>query len=301
MLRPTSARKGHAIRPVAILCLILLASVALASDHSDSPIGPLGARVDANLSDLHVFSKDRNLVLSMCSNTAIPPSATSYIFPSDVTFVFHLDATSAVSPDDPDGYGGTILDPDHIREDVTFRIRFRPDGSAGLKKFTHGAAPKDPQIVSFFAGLRDDPFIRAPRAGRNSACIVLEVPLSSVLREQSTILVWATSKVDDFDGPFQDLVGEPLRAMFPEQAPLNSMPMSQQMRKMNVVPAPIIFDTSKPAAFPNGRALTDDVVDLMCSLAGECRVRNSENPSPTENDVPFLDTFPYLAPPHSPP
>ena len=285
---------------LAVACLIFVASVATASDHSDSPTGPLGARVDANLSDLHVFANGQNLALSMCSNTAIPPSAASYIFPSDVTFEFHLDVTSAIAPEDPDGYGGTILDPDHIREDVVFRIRFRPDGSAGLKRLVRGAAVKDPQIVNFFAGLRDDPFIRAPRAGRNSACSVLEVPLSSVLRKQSTILVWATSKVDDFDGPFQDLVGEPLRAMFPEQAPLNEMPMSQQMRKMGVTPAPIIFDTSKPAVFPNGRALGDDVVDLMCSLAGECRVLNSENPSPTDNDVPFLETFPYLAPPHPP-
>lgn len=288
------------MRPLAIVCLILAASVAAASDHSDSPTGPLGTRVDANLSDLHVFANGQNLVLSTCSNTAIPPSAVTYVFPSDVTFEFRLDVTSAVGPEDPDGHGGTILDPDHIREDVVFRIRFRPDGSTGLKRLVRGVAVKDPQIVNFFAGLRDDPFIRAPRAGRNSACIVLEVPLASVLRNQSTILVWATSKVEDFDGPFQDLVGEPLRAMFPEQAPLNDTPMSQQMRKMGVMPAPIIFDTSKPAAFPNGRALTDDVVDLMCSLAGECRVLSSENPSPTENDVPFLATFPYLAPPHPP-
>lgn len=289
------------MRNAAILCLALFTVPALGSDHSDSPTGPQGARTDANLSDLHVFTQGQNLVLSMCSNTAIPPSATSYVFPSDVTFKFHLDVTSEVGADDPSGYGGTILDPDHIKDDIVFRIRFRSDGSTDLKRLIRGVAAKDPQIVNFFAGLRDDPFIRTPRAGRNSACMVLEVPLSSVLRNQSTILVWATSKVDDFDGPFQDLVGEPLRAMFPEQQPLNSMSMSQQMRKMGVMPAPIIFDTSRPAAFPNGRALADDVVDLMCSLASECRVFNSENPSPTTNDVPFLDTFPYLAPPHPAP
>jgi hypothetical protein len=285
----------------AFIVLVFWAALAVASDHSDSPQGPSGARVDANLTDLHAFTVGQDLVLSLCTNPAIPPSATSYVFPSDVTFELRLDVTSAVSPDDPDGYGGTILDPDHVHDDVVFRIRFRPDGSVDLRRIRRGAATKDPQIVNFFAGLRDDPFIRAPRAGRNSACIVLETPLSAVLRTQSTILVWATSKVDDFDGPFQDLVGEPLRAMFPEQQPMNSMPMSQQMKKMGVMPAPIIFDTSKPAAFPNGRALADDVVDLMCSLAGECRVLSSEDPSPTANDVPFLDTFPYLAPPHPAP
>jgi hypothetical protein len=284
-----------------LIVLVFSAALAVASDHSDAPQGPSGARQDANLSDLHAFTVGPDLVLSLCTNTAIPPSATSYVFPSDVTFEIRLDVTSAVSPDDPNGYGGTILDPDHVHDDVVFRIRFRPDGSADLRRIKRGTATKDPQIVGFFAGLRDDPFIRAPRAGRNSACIVLETPLAAVLRSQSTILVWATSKVPDFDGPFQDLVGEPLRAMFPEQQPMNSMPMSQQMKKMGVMPAPIIFDTSKPAAFPNGRALADDVVDLMCSLAGECRVLSSEDPSPTANDVPFLDTFPYLAPPHPAP
>lgn len=289
-------------RTLALLCLLLApAPVVIASDHSDSPQGPAGARVDANLSDLHAFTVGENLVLSLCTNTAIPPSATSYVFPSDVTFEFHLDVTSAVDPADPAGFGATILDPDHVRDDVTFRIRFRPDGSIDLKRYRRGAATRDIRIVNLFAGLRDDPFIRAPRAGRNSACIVLETPLATFLRSQSTILVWATSKVDDFDGPFQDLVGEPLRAMFPEQQALNSMPMSQQMKREGVMPAPIIFDTARPAAFPNGRALADDVVDLMCSLAGECRVLSSENPSPTANDVPFLDTFPYLAPPHPAP
>jgi len=285
----------------AFVCAVLLAACASASDHSDSPQGPAGARADANLSDLHVFRVGQNLVLSLCTNPAIPPSATSYVFPSDVTFEFHVDVTSAVSPEDPQGYGGTILDPDHVHDDIMFRMSFRPDGSVDLRRFVRGTASRNPQLVNFFAGLRDDPFIRAPRAERNSACMVLETPLSSIVRDQSTILVWATSKVADFDGPFQDLAGEALRAMFPEQQALNSMPISQELRRLGVMPAPIIFDTSRAAAFPNGRALTDDVVDLMCSLAGECRVFSSENPSPTTNDVPFLDTFPYLAPPHPAP
>jgi hypothetical protein len=285
----------------AVVLALCISTIAVASDHSDSPQGPTGARVDANLSDLHVFDVGRNLVFSLCSNTAIPLSATSYVFPTDVTFDVHLDVTSAVDPDDPHGYGGTILDPDHIRDDIVFRMRFRSDGSVDLRRIVRGTVARDPQIVAFFAGLRDDPFIRAPRAGRNSACMVLETPRASVVRRQSTILAWATSKVADFDGPFQDVVGEPLRAMFAEQQELNGLPMSPWKKKLGVTPAPIIFDTARPAAFPNGRALTDDVVDLMCSLAGECRVLSSETSSPTANDVPFLDSFPYLAPPHPAP
>ena len=47
------------------------------------------------------------------------------------------------------------------------------------------------------------------------------------------------------------------------------------------------------SAFPNGRELTDDVVDLV----GHAGTLANDAPFPTTNDVPFLDVFPYLAPP----
>jgi hypothetical protein len=62
----------------------------------------------------------------------------------------------------------------------------------------------------------------------------------------------------------------------------------------------MIYDPSKPAGFPNGRLLTDDVVDLACALAGECRVVASDAPFPAVNDRSFLESFPYLAEPHPP-
>ncbi len=51
----------------------------------------------------------------------------------------------------------------------------------------------------------------------------------------------------------------------------------------------MIYDVSRPAVFPNGRELTDDVVDLV----GDPRVLIDNYPFPTENDVPFLTSFPY--------
>jgi hypothetical protein len=56
----------------------------------------------------------------------------------------------------------------------------------------------------------------------------------------------------------------------------------------------MIYDTARPAAYPNGRALVDDVVDLV----GDQRVLANDFPFPSANDLPFLNTFPYLAPPH---
>ena len=123
---------------------------------------------------------------------------------------------------------------------------------------------------------------------------MLEVPLSSILSGQDTILIWATSKVEEFDGPFQDLVGRSLRSMFPENNALNSLHPRQHRRRAGARPDVMIYNTALPAAFPNGRALTDDVVDLV----GDNRVLANDSPFPSTNDKPFLATFPYLAVPH---
>jgi hypothetical protein len=260
------------------------------------PQGNGVVRQDANLTDLHAFVVGANLVIALSSNPAIPKSASSYLFPSDVTFDINIDNHSAVSVDDPYRMGGTILDPEKIQEDVRFCIRFDEVGTARVQTFVRGSHRRPVELVNFFAGLRDDPFIRGPRQGRNVASIVLEVPLSAVLSGQSTLLIWATSKVDDFDGPFQDLAGRSLRSMMPENNSMNSMHVWQQAREMGVPPDVMIFNTALPAAFPNGRALTDDVVDLV----GDPRLLANDAPFPSANDVPFLSTFPYLAPPHPP-
>lgn len=327
----------------------------MASDHSDAPIVNGTARVDANISDLHAFVVGENLVLALSTNTGIPPSATSYVFPSDVTFELNIDVNAAVSPVDPLGDGGTVLEPDRIEEEVTFRIRFHEDGSPVIQRVQRGVsrswgsrdetaalvqagtsgsrrgpvsiAPHDEftapaasglrarnsgvghataadrvlartGILGFFAGLRDDPFIRGPRQGRNVGSIVIETPLSGIVDGQSTLLIWATSKVEEMDGSQQEAAGRSLRSMFPEQNALNTMPPNDQMRIMGMRPDVMIFDTARAASFPNGRALSDDVVDLACSLGGECRVVASDAPFPSANDVAFLPDFPYLAPPH---
>jgi hypothetical protein len=62
------------------------------------------------------------------------------------------------------------------------------------------------------------------------------------------------------------------------------------------------------AGYPNGRRLSDDVVDIaLRAVAGGTPFTPDTNVAPNnqlgdgvdENDVPFLAVFPYLAPPHS--
>jgi hypothetical protein len=67
-------------------------------------------------------------------------------------------------------------------------------------------------------------------------------------------------------------------------------------RKLGIRPDVVIFDTSRPAGFPNGRLLTDDVVDIVATFGQN--LLGTDSPFPSTNDVPFLTTFPYLAPPH---
>lgn len=63
------------------------------------------------------------------------------------------------------------------------------------------------------------------------------------------------------------------------------------------VPDTLKFDLSQPSGFPNGRQPQDDVVDTLLQLI-------LGNPDATDgvdaNDVPFLDEFPFLAPPRQP-
>jgi hypothetical protein len=281
---------------------------ASASDHGDVPAGPM-LRQDANITDLHAFvAPGGKLVLSLCSNPAIPPSASSYRFPTDVTYEVFIDTDSEVDPSDPNNLGGTILHPESILEDLSYRIRFDASGRMrvveGRRAGKHwvelpvpGVSVDAPGLVRAWSGLRDDPFIRGPRQGRNIAAIVLEAPLRHVhRREPKTLLIWATARVEEFDGTFQDYAGRSLRSMMPENNLMNLMHPSKQPGLLGKAPDVMIYDLSRPGHFPNGRALEDDVVDMV----GDPRVLGNDAPFPDTNDVPFLAGFPYLAPPHPP-
>ncbi len=285
-------------RSLITLCLFFILGgqpeVTRASDHGDTPLLKEIGRPDARLTDMYAFLRGSNLVLILNSNPTIPPGATEAVFPSDVTFEIMIDNDSEVAfdePDDLDTFGGTIVNPNKINKDIVFRVTFDKEGVPKLN--TSGIPGNLKDSIMLFTGLRDDPFIRGPRIGLNIAAIVLEIPLEYVLDEQDTLLIWATAKVNGVMGAFQEFVGRGLRSQFPENDQLNTLHPKKHFRQLGVTPDVMIFNTAIPAAFPNGLELTDDVVDLV----GDPRPLANDDPFPSENDVPFLFVFPYLAPP----
>lgn len=265
--------------PLVFMCLYWISPVK-ASDHSDTPLLVDEGRNDARITDLYVFTREEKLILIMCIDPSVPVGAVNYEFPSDVEYKFNIDNDTDVHSD------GTLADPKNVHEDLTITVRFREDGTADVKG----------PYLSFFAGPRDDPFIRGPRIGRNVAAMVVEVPLNAVIDESNTIVVWATAKVDGLPGKFQERFGSPFNSQILNE--LNTIEPKEDIKKLPVEqPDVTVINTALPSGFPNGRTLEDDVVDLVCP--GFCdNVIASDAPFPSENDVPFLPEFPYLSPPH---
>jgi hypothetical protein len=69
-----------------------------------------------------------------------------------------------------------------------------------------------------------------------------------------------------------------------------------------LVPDTLKLDVTKPTGFPNGRTLSDPVVDIMVAFAFIDLTKHSTHAlanlplDPSGNDVPLRDDFPYLAP-----
>jgi len=292
-----------------IIAILFLSSAlqAMGADHSDTALHIEEGRNDARITDLYAFTRGENLVLILAVDPTVPEGATTYKFPTDVEYRINIDNDSEVTAQ------GIILNKDDIQEDIVISIRFKDDGTAvinGDNKFGlifsipflvlfSCASSDDVDIVdaitNFFAGPRDDPFIRGPRIGKNVAAIVLEIPINAVVKNNNPLLIWSTTNVDSFPGDFQERAGGPITSMLNDV--LNFTHPNQDFENFGIEPDVLVLNTALPSGFPNGRVLEDDVVDLVCP--GVCDIiLENDAPFPSENDVPFLDDFPYLAPPN---
>ncbi len=198
-----------------------------------------------------------------------------------------------------------------------------------------GAAPLPWQDdkINILSGVFDDPFI-FPRFFRGNVIgIVASIPLNKLLRPDGSpavrgpILLWATTHKPD--GEQSDYVGRSLRTQLPRFGYLNALHPSRHVdaimrvhdsptlmenilatfispliahRHYDNAPDVMVYDLRKPARFPNGRWLEDDVAKLLAD-AGETLLlelsyaESRQFPRATQNDKPFQMDFPYLAPP----
>src|SRR6185369_10558957 len=191
--------------------------------------------------------------------------------------------------------------------------------------------PSSPSSIRITTGLFDDPFIFPRFFRRNVVGVVTSIPMSNLMPTPpgdgpAPILLWATTH----DGNRQiDHVGRSLRTQLPRFGHLNDKPPSEHVRAItrvhaeptimeaflgsavaplfahrhyDSVPDVMIYDLRKPARFPNGRWLEDDVSKTLAD-AGETLLlelsyaESREFPRATTNDKPFRGNFPYLADP----
>ena len=190
-----------------------------------------------------------------------------------------------------------------------------------------------------WAGLADDPFFFDLAgfndglnftgddflAGTNVSAIVLELPSDFLTGGgDSNIAVWANTATRQGGGGRVDQIGRPAinTVLIPSELKdsFNRTPPHRQFQKYGagmadviaslnggdtataeaiaaiLLPDVLTVDVSNPAGFLNGRGLSDDVIDAELGLLTNGGVTGD---GVDGNDVPFSQSFPYLAPPHS--
>ena len=192
-----------------------------------------------------------------------------------------------------------------------------------------------PETIHVLTDIFDDPFIFPRFFRKNVVGIVTSIPLTAIPKNgvaltgspdppvHGPILLWATTHRK---GQI-DHVGRSLRTQLPRLGYLNPFPPRDHVKLITRVhtyptvmedilatflapleahrhydssPDVMVYDLRKPANFPNGRWLEDDVAQTLAQ-AGETLLlelayaESKEFPRATTNDKKFGETFPYLA------
>jgi hypothetical protein len=197
----------------------------------------------------------------------------------------------------------------------------------------HDAAVTDAGDYRFFAGWRSEPFFFDTQgavnnlqftgtdffAGADVCSIVLEVPNSAF--GSGKIGLWART-LDGSSGTWvqADRGALPSQSVFltgdEKAAYLAAQPVDdaqfvrvfahslehtggytlEQATRVakSILPDILRYDPSKPAIYPNGRTLSDDVIDGFLSLLTNGKVK-TDNVGPHKD---LLTTFPYVGAPH---
>jgi len=297
---------------------VLLSTQALASDHR-SPLNPPELwQEEARLTDLFFWKEEKHYVVALAFFRDVDTTKNPDF--SEITFNLHWDLDAKVKFDDQFSnmlYGGTVEDSGSMKEDAT--ITFTMNNDLTLKNMkTKGL--KNSKNIKVFTGLRADPFIFPLTKDHNVMAFVARIPINAFPKDQRVFTLWANSIYGD-DHPHQvDHAGRALRTFQPRMQKLNFLPPNlhvewiktqptysnsrpEGIRPFDYHPDVVIYDASRPALYPNGRYVTDDLVPLLCKATDcvtfERTVIFGGWPRRTTAFKPFLDKFPYLAEPYS--
>jgi hypothetical protein len=298
-----------------LFIFILVLLPCFASDHADAPLYNM-SRNDLKITGLLSFIDGENLILILATHPSLLAKEGEYQFPTDVNFNFYIDYDSAVNFTDNSNnqlYGGTVESPEKIKEDITISLTFDKKSQVNDVNAFTSVVVSNKNIQStdlkIEALIRDDPFTFPAFHGQNVAAIVLSMPLAKLnIVSSQPLLLWATITTVNSgnDTILWEHVGRALRSQIAGRWEFNHYPPAKQQAHIGMPVDVMIFDPSKAARIPNGRALIDDPLAILC-LAGDqevCKLKTKAetgcyNPPYTgKNDKDFLATFPYLPEPH---
>jgi len=348
-------------RWVVIALLAAMCAPANASDHAD-PISLLNTfQQEGGITDLFVFpepdregqpilnaqGRPQSLIVILCVRRRLGfnqdlVARSDYITLEPYTYTIHMDTDSPVMVGGPTDqntlrYGGAVAKPQNIRPNIRIDIKLTRPTPEGLVPLREPLKPEGLRIpadrITFYSGIRDDPFIFPPFFGTNVVAMVMKIPIEAFSDNEDTWVVWATASRD---GKQVDHVGRSLRTQNPRFDMLNTLEPKEhvaaieremqhpslmrdlllhfnfqsmfQFRPWDKVPDVMIYSLNNtipaqsPVGFPNGRKLTDDVARLLAdwgdTLLFELSYIAPTFPRATVNDKTFSPDFPYLADPH---
>ena len=312
------------------LALLFMPSALQSSDHAD----PINLEVlESGITDLFAFPDGDQMIVILDTRRALTTPPPYQLEPFE--FTVYMDLHSKVTVDNNGErarYGGSIVNPEAIKEDVAIKIRLKNDASLNSVRYV---GLQNTDRIKLFTGVRDDPFIFPRFFKKNTIAMVLSIPFSSFPKGQGDWIIWGTSTRLK-DGVQIDHVGRSNRSQQGRFDFLNTLHPSQhvaaikahnqtrmgiektlmeylppvvnayqplfKIRPYDEFPDVMIYTNQYPIGFPNGRKLTDDVAALTCD-EGDCAlvegayIDSPQYPRATVNDKPFLKEFPYLAEP----
>jgi hypothetical protein len=320
---------------VLALALLFLPSALQSSDHAD-PINLDMKFLESGITDLFAFPDGDQMVVILNVRRALTAPPPYQLEPFE--YAIYMDLHSKVTVDNKEEraiYGGSIPNPEGIKEDVAIKIRLKNDATLNSVKYD---GLQNIERIKLFTGVRDDPFIFPRFFKKNAIVMVLSIPFSSFPKDQRDWILWGTStrlkdnvQIDHVGRSNRSQQGrfDFLNTLHPSKhvaaikahnqtrtriedtlkeylSPLvNAYQPLFKIRPYDNFPDVMIYTQQYPIGFPNGRKLTDDVAGLTCDQ-GDCAlvegaaIDDKTWPRATKNDngaKEFSREFPYLAEP----